>query len=142
MTRPRSSAWMPLVLAAALLAPAAARADELGRLFFTPQQRQELERRRNTNEKESATVVEPSVTVNGQVTRSSGHSTTWVNGVPQYDAYRSVDRTHVRLEDATVKVGQTLDRTKGEVKDGLRGGTIAVNPPRATSPASSTSPTK
>jgi hypothetical protein len=51
-----------------------------------------------------------------------------VNGVPQYDAYRSVDRTHVRLEDATVKVGQTLDRTRGEVTDPLKGGAVRVNP--------------
>jgi hypothetical protein len=121
-----------VLLLGVLAAPMPAGADDLGRLFFTPQQRQELDRRRNTDEKASAeAVVERTVTVNGQVTRSSGHSTTWVNGVPQNDAYRSVDRTHVRLEDATVKVGQTLDRNRGQVTDELKGGTVTVRPPRS-----------
>lgn len=127
MTRPRPHALTPLVLLAALAAPAAAPADDVGRLFFTPQQRQELDRRRNTNEKESSdTVVERSVTVNGQVTRSSGRSTTWVNGVPQNDSYRTVDRSHVRLEDTTVKVGETLDRSRGQVTDVVTPGAISV----------------
>lgn len=132
MTRPRPARCISLlVLLAALAAPARANADELGRLFFTPQQRQELDRQRNTNEKQSDTVVERSVTINGQVTRSSGRSTTWVNGVPQNDSYRSVDRTHVRLEDATVKVGQTLDRSRGQITDELKGGAVLVNPASA-----------
>src|SRR6195256_4253384 len=57
--------------------------ENLGRLFFTEQQRQDLDRRRQANIRETAVVVESSVTVNGQVSRSSGRSTTWLNGVPQ-----------------------------------------------------------
>ena len=67
-------------------------------------------------------VVESSVTVNGHVARSSGKTTTWVNGVPQYDTYSGRDPARVHLQDGTVKIGQTLDRTRGEVKDGLEGG--------------------
>lgn len=119
---------MPIAVAAALLAPAGTSADELGRLFFTPQQRQDLDRKRQTNEKETESVVESSVTVNGQVTRSSGRTTTWINGVPQQDTYRSIDRIHVRLDDATLKVGQTLDRARVEVTDPLKGGQVKVNP--------------
>jgi hypothetical protein len=130
---PRIAAGALLVLAlvtgAGLFAPRPAAADELGRLFYTPQQRQELDRRRASNvpEKEAA-VVESSVTVNGHVARSSGKTTTWVNGVPQYDAYSGRDPARVHLQDGTVKIGQTLDRTRGEVKDGLEGGTVRVNP--------------
>ena len=105
-----------------------AAADELGRLFFTPQQRQDLDRRRDRNIEEKEVVVEGSVTVNGHVTRSSGKTTTWVNGVPQYDTYSGRDPGRVHLQDGTVKIGQTLDRTRGEVKDNLQGGTVRVNP--------------
>jgi hypothetical protein len=120
-----------LVAAASLLPAAPAAADELGRLFFTPQQRQELDRRRASNIQEKEVVIESSVTVNGQVARSSGKTTTWVNGVPQYDTYSGGDPARVRLEDGTLKIGQTLDRTRGEVKDGLQGGTVRVNPQAA-----------
>ena len=62
-----------LVLAAAV-APAAG--ADLGRLFFTPQQRDELDRRRATNAVETVVEVERLVTVNGRVSRSSGKTTT------------------------------------------------------------------
>ena len=130
---PRAAARVLFVLAlaagAGVSAPRPAAADELGRLFFTPRQHQELDRRRasNVQEKEEV-VVESSVTVNGHVARSSGKTTTWVNGVPQYDTYSGRDPARVHLQDGTVKIGQTLDRTRGEVKDGLEGGSVRVNP--------------
>ena len=126
----RPLAALALAAAAGLL-PAPATADDLGRLFFTPQQRQDLDRRRASNVQEKEVVVESTVTVNGHVTRSSGKTTTWVNGVPQYDTYSGRDPSRVHLEDGTLKIGQTRDRTRGEVKDGLQGGTVRVNPPAA-----------
>jgi len=120
--------------ACALLLPALpAVAQDVGRLFFTPQQRQELDRRRANNvADEGGPVVESSVTVNGHVTRSSGKTTTWINGVPQYDTYhgKAPDRVAVESGDAAVrvKVGETLERSRGEVKDPLQGGTVRVNP--------------
>ena len=128
---PRIAAGALLVLAlgGTGLAPAPAAADDLGRLFFTPQQRQDLDRRRESNIKEeNEVVIESSVTINGHVTRSSGKTTTWVNGVPQYDTYSGRDPARVHLQDSTVKIGQTLDRARGEVKDNLQGGTVRVNP--------------
>lgn len=109
--------------------------QELGRLFFTPQQRQELDRKRATNvTTEERPVVESAVTVNGHVTRSSGKTTTWINGVPQYDTYRGRDADRVAVESGDtavrVKVGQTLERSRGEVTDSLQGGEIRVSPPR------------
>ena len=120
---------LALAAGAVLESPRAAAADELGRLFFTPQQRQELDRRRASNVQEKEEVVgESSVTVNGHVVRSSGKTTTWVNGVPQYDTHSGRDPARVHLQDGTVKIGQTLDRARGEVKDGLEGGTVRINP--------------
>ncbi len=126
--RPRGAA-LRLALAAVLLAAAPwGRAEEIGRVFFTPQQRQDLDRRRDTNVVDSPTTVESDVTVSGHVTRSSGKTTTWINGVPQYDTYRGRAPDRVAVENGpTLKVGQTLDRGKGEVRDPLQGGEIKVN---------------
>ena len=124
-----------LALTGALLgAIPSASAQDLGRIFFTPQQRQDLDRRRNLNvTEESAVVVESLVTVNGHVVRSSGKTTTWINGVPQYDTYRGRTPDRVGVESSNsavgVKVGETLDRSKGEVRDTLQGGEIKVKRP-------------
>jgi hypothetical protein len=122
-----------LVLAAGggpLYAPPAAGQD-LGRLFLTPQERQDLDRKRAANISDEVPQVESRVTVNGQVQRSSGRTTTWINGVPQDDAYRGspVDRVPVESGESSVrvKVGQTLDRSSGTVSDPLAGGEIRVN---------------
>ncbi len=125
---------LSLALTGALLgATPSASAQDLGRIFFTPQQRQDLDRRRNLNVTESEVVVESLVTVNGHVVRSSGKTTTWINGVPQDDTYRgrTPDRVGIASSDAAVgvKVGETLDRSKGEVRDTLQGGGITVNRP-------------
>jgi len=118
--------------AVALLAAApGSPAQDVGRLFFTPQQRQDLDRRRELNVTDSPIAVEPAVTVNGHVTRSSGKTTTWINGVPQYDTYRGRAPDRVAITSGAVvqgvKVGQTLDHGKGEVHDPLEGGRIKVN---------------
>lgn len=131
-------AWrvtLSLALTGALLgATPSASAQDLGRIFFTPQQRQDLDRRRNLNvTEETAVVVESLVTVNGHVVRSSGKTTTWINGVPQYDTYRGRTPDRVGVESSNsavgVKVGETLDRSKGEVRDTLQGGEIKVKRP-------------
>jgi len=70
------------ILAATAAGPVSA-VDNLGRLFLTPQQREDLDRRRQANIQEAAVVVQSLVTVNGQVSRSSGKTTVWVNGVPE-----------------------------------------------------------
>ena len=129
-----------IILALALLQPAATLAQspagpgpQLGRLFFTPQQRQELDRRRQLNIQEVVVVVnEGTLTVNGQVLRSSGKTTTWVNGAPRDDAYRTPDPAAVPLSPGegeapvSLKVGQTLDKAQGTVTDTLQEGSIRV----------------
>jgi len=121
-----------MLLAAVILVAAAgpAAGTDLGRLFYTPQQRADLDRKRATNTVEAEVVVESLVTVNGRVSRSSGKTTTWINGVPQYDTYTGRDPSRVALDDngrdATVSVGDTLDRTRGEVRPAIEPGGIEI----------------
>ncbi len=118
-------------------APAAAQGSaDLGRLFYTPQQRAELDKRRVSNvpvqEEAAPAAREVLVTVNGYVGRSSGKTTTWINGVPQYDTVKSADPARVSVETAegrtSVKVGATLDTNRGDVRDVIGDGTIRVSP--------------
>jgi len=126
------SAFAALCAAASIMLPLPVLADDLGRLFFTPQERQALDQRRASNVVErDAPVVESLVTVNGQVTRSSGKTTTWINGIAHDDTYRSRDPARVAVPRGgarvPVKVGQTLDRSRGVVKDELEGGEIRIH---------------
>jgi hypothetical protein len=127
---------IPLLLTALLgLAPEPAGAYEnLGRLFLTAPQRQDLNRRRQANIQESAVSAQSLVTVSGQVSRSSGKTTTWINGVPQENARKPHDPAQVTLPGGegeapvSLKIGQTLDKVRGQIGDELGGGSIAVQP--------------
>ncbi len=121
-----------------LAAPAAAAADELGRLFFTPEQRQDLDRRRASNraEEEAPQIREGPLTLDGHVQRSSGRTTTWINGTPQYDdppAGRDAARVtvvpNIGVPGVSLKVGETYERTNGAVSDVLNGGEITIGRP-------------
>ncbi|HEX5338630.1 MAG TPA: hypothetical protein VFW53_09350 [Gallionella sp.] len=71
-----------LVLAVlALAATGNAGAEQLGRLFFTPEQRAQLELGKQRNG--SAADDAPSISVNGIVQKRGGGRTVWINGVPQ-----------------------------------------------------------
>ena len=128
-----------VLLACASIALPAVAAEDLGRLFLTPQQRLDLDRRRAANIQEALVVQESTVTVEGRVSRSSGKSTTWVNRVPQHDTHTSADPAQVTIStgegqpEVTLKVGQTHDNVRGEVRDGLAGGKLSVKkaPPAA-----------
>ena len=120
----------PLLMAAVGVPVPAAADESLGRLFFTPQQRQDLDRRRQANAQETATSANSLVTVNGQVSRSLGKTTVWINGVPQENTRKPRDPARVTLPGGegeptvSLKVGQTLDKVRGEVKDPVEGATI------------------
>jgi hypothetical protein len=136
-------AWL---FGALVLVSAPASAQELGRLFFTPEQRGALDARRKARipDKPAAVVVESPVTkVDGFVSRGSGRSTVWVNGeaVPEGTQPEGL-RVHPKRADSSrvtvnigetdsqvnLKIGQSFDRETGEVKDALQGGEIKVNP--------------
>ncbi len=101
------------ILLACLLTPHA-NAARLGRLFFTPQQRSDLDRsnaRHASAEGNSSSVL----TVNGIVQKRGGPRTVWINGVPQKAGQsdeRNPDTLSVDLpgksQRVKIKVGQKL----------------------------------
>ena len=131
-------------LIAALCPPAQAK-DALGRLFFTPERRQALDRQRQFNiEEQQESPKDPALTINGVVTRSSGKRTVWINGVAQNDNEKpngvavipnrkAPGKVVVQSGDSVVgdaKVGETVNRNTGEATDLLNGGTITQARPK------------
>ena len=141
-----------LLCALALIAassPPACAEDELGRLFFTPERRQILDRQRELNIQETQAIPEePTFTINGIVTRSSGKQTTWINGVAQSESdmpsgvsvtsnRKNPGKVLVQSNEqpaANANVGDTVNRNTGEATDLLGGGQINI---RRSAPAKS-----
>ena len=128
------------LLMVGMLVVSCAQAQEIGRLFFTPEQRAALDARRRARvpDKPAAApiVASPTTRLDGYVRRSSGPSTVWVNGTtldgasPGGDAHVSVpvgdSGARVRL-----RPGETLDRSTGEVRDVLgTSGEVRVERPK------------
>lgn len=88
-------------LALALLAGGdAAATDGLGRIFFSPEQRAELDRQRQiARGRASLPDAAPRPPLSGEVRRSSGRRTLWLDGRPQH-----ADASHgaVPLPDGVV----------------------------------------
>jgi hypothetical protein len=127
-----------LLLVCAFLLAEQASAQELGRLFFTPEQRAALDARRKARmpDRPSApTVVSPTLRLDGYVKRSGGRSTVWVNGESAEDsrppAGGSDARVGVTVGDTRSRVdlkpGEVLDRGNGEVRDVLGDGAIRIH---------------
>jgi hypothetical protein len=132
-----------LLLVALIASIPAASAQELGRLFFTEVQRAALDARRKARTPDRpaapAAVTSPSTRVDGYVQRSGGPSTVWVNGetlgvegtdAPRIESGRREGRVSVPVGDSAVrfslKPGQVLDRSTGEIRDVLGNGEIQV----------------
>lgn len=136
---------MLLAIALTLMAGAPAHAQELGRLFFTPEQRAALDARRKARlpDKPAAVVVSPQTRVDGFVKRSAGPPTVWINGealtesspeAPRIDTSRtpggSVSLSIGEGRRTQLRPGETLDRGNGEVHDVIGEGEIQVRPSR------------
>ena len=137
------TALLGLLLA---VASAASLAQELGRLFFTPEQRAALDARRKARVPDRPAEVvtqSPSTTLDGYVKRSNGKSTVFLNGEPiteGADAKRAQvipsrddpSRAAIELGEGgrrvPLKVGESLDRGTGEVSDVIGNGEIEINP--------------
>jgi uncharacterized protein YfaP (DUF2135 family) len=131
--------------ALALACATSAQGQELGRLFFTPEQRAALDARRKArvpDKPAAAPVAESPVTrINGAVQRSGGKSTVWVNGetIPE-DAQTGGARVAPRGSNSArvsipagegpqrydLRVGESLDRGSGEVRDVIGEGEIRI----------------
>ena len=129
-----------LALLGVLTAPSCAQdaTPALGRLFFTAEQRQMLDRQRQLNIKE-AVAADPTLTIDGVVTRSSGKRTVWINGVAQSAAPGGVAVVSPERDDpgqvvvqasdgkpVKARVGDNVDRHSGEATDLLGGGSIKI----------------
>ena len=68
------------LIASILIAAPFANAGELGRLFFTPEQRQQLD---YNYAREARPDNNNTLMLNGIVQRNGGKRTAWINGVPQ-----------------------------------------------------------
>jgi len=114
-------------------------AQEIGRLFFTPEQRQALDARRRARlpDRPSAPVIaSPTTRLNGYVSRDNGKSTVWVNGeplpegAPEAPRIGDTGRVTVNVGESgsrgSLRPGETLDRGTGEVKDVLGNGEISI----------------
>lgn len=121
---------LSVVLLAAGLAQGSSPAagEELGRLFFTPAQRAELNHRNHGPSHSASNAARP-ITVNGRVTRSSGLGTVWVNGVAEHrEGEVEDDARHVTLDTAAggvrLKVGQTFVPGRGLARDEAANGIV------------------
>lgn len=136
----RRLAGLLLIIA---LSPAANAEEALGRLFFTPERRQSLDRQRQMNIPAAGQVNEDlTLTINGVVTRSSGKRTSWVNGTPQNENEisggmaviprgKDPGKVVVRASDSpsvNARVGETVNRSTGESRSLLDDGRIRVSP--------------
>jgi hypothetical protein len=127
-----------LLFGALLVAlPGAPHAQELGRLFFTPQERAALDARRKANLPDKAARANAEAQrarVDGYVLRPEGNSTVWVNGAPHArDARIARDmqgtwRVAVPGMTDGLRVGESYDAASGEVSDLLGGGELHVVP--------------
>jgi hypothetical protein len=112
---------------------------ELGRLFYSPERRTQLERQRLQKVKQVHALEGATLSLDGVVNRSSGKSTVWLNQRPQHE-YES-EQTGVQVRpDARVpgkarlspenetpidlRVGETINRGTGERNDRLGGGSV------------------
>jgi len=127
---------LSLLLLLGLLQSGACAAQELGRLFFTPEQRAALDARRRARVPDrpaAAVAASPTMRLDGYVKRSGGRSTVFVNGEPADDgrvpaAGESTVSVGVGEAGARVRMkpGETLDRGNGEVRDVIGEGEIRI----------------
>src|SRR5574340_869856 len=101
----------------ALASATGAGAEELGRLFFTPEQRTQLEYSQPQDEARPGGAR--TLTINGIVQKHGGERTVWINGVPQ-PAGKSDERSP---ESVPVAVPGQSEPVKAKV-----GQKVLVNP--------------
>jgi hypothetical protein len=124
-----------LFTVAIVLSATSVHPQELGRLFFTDDQRAALDARRRGRvpDKPSAAPVgaSPTTRLDGFVRRSQGPATVWVNGEQAPENVRPGEHTvRVPVGDGGARVelkpGEVLDRGSGEVRDVIGEGQIRI----------------
>jgi hypothetical protein len=129
--------FAPLILFLTMFFGENCLAQELGRLFFTPEQRHALDARRKArvpDKPAAAAAVSPTLRLDGYVKRSGARSTVWVNGEAVDDASPPAGGSDARVgvtvgetrSRVQLKPGEVLDRGNGEVHDVLGDGAIRI----------------
>ena len=147
-----------------MAAPAAVAQDGMGRLFFTPAQRAQLDTARQRNvrapipgeQPEEAQPLPQEVTVNGMIRRNDGRTTVWLNNkMVAPDAQTVGGSVEVRPRgdggvtlalpqsgrSVDLKVGQSVEALSGQISDVYRPRTLTVAPdtkPAPTAPPAGT----
>jgi hypothetical protein len=122
-------------------APPGALTTPSGRLFFTPEERAGMDKSRGQRVVRKQEASAPTLTLNGVVLRSSGKRTVFVNQSTLTERSPFDANLQVRPGGAGTttigsgrapgaKVGETLNRTTGEVASPLGDGHITVKPGR------------
>ena len=127
----RKAVYAMFCLASLIATAPVQAADSLGRLFFTPSQRNVLDAGKSLGNSASVAPGPRTVYLNGVVTRSDSARTVWINGNAYHDG--SPDSVQVKTDSATpetttirvpgagpsarVKVGQQLDVKSGKVRE-------------------------
>jgi hypothetical protein len=117
-----------ILVAAALAVPAAPGAEPLGRLFYTPAQRAQLDTARSQRsrapvvaaEQEPASAVPELLTYDGMVRRSDGKTTVWINNRAIHDGRpaSALPFTSKLRPDGSVKLGVTQTDQSVDLKVG------------------------
>lgn len=159
---------LPLLVFAAVLGvmatPSAFGQDGMGRLFYTPAQRAQLDTARQRNvrapipgdQPEEAQPLPQEVTVNGMIRRNDGRTTVWLNNrMVAPDAQTGGGTVEVRPRgdsgvtlalpqsgrSVDLKVGQSVEALSGQIADVFQRRTLTVQPeskPSPTAPSAGT----
>src|SRR6266850_816225 len=141
--------WIILMIASMLPWGITNSAEPLGRLFFTPAQRNALDAGKQVNKPRAATAApraQRALKLNGVVTRSDNETTVWVNGrtvgnngtsaadVAASDSDPATARVKLRGMGTQVKlrVGQSLDRSTGKVTEAYESAAAGRSAPNST----------
>ncbi len=110
--------------------PYVASGEEVGRLFFTPEQRLQLEQLESKPKGETEIIISDKIIVNGIVQRNGGSRVVWINGAPQsressngilIERDIEPDSVPVKILGADnsirLKVGQSIDLDSTELRN-------------------------
>lgn len=127
----RKALFVAALIAGSIVPAAATTAEPLGRLFFTPKQRNDLDAGKYAGARTPAVPAPRSVRLDGVVTRSDADRTVWINGRVYHGG--SPDGVQVKTSPGApasttiripgkaaatrVKVGQRLDLNSGQIQE-------------------------
>lgn len=112
-----------MLLSAALLFCELALADMSGRLFFSPQERAQLNARRHTQRALHTSLPnERSLRLDGLVCSTNGGQTTWVNGQARFTRNANVTKQGVSLDTRITCAGPTVNNAAHALTVGQHAG--------------------